>query len=154
MSRCVMALDQGTTGSTCLIFDENLRVVSRAYQEVRCTFPRPGWVSQVPEELWASSQVVMRQALREGGLEASDLVALGITNQRETTMIWERESGRPIHEAIVWQCRRTASIVAEWVAQGLGEMITAKTGLIPDAYFSASKIAYILDSVPGARYVG
>ena len=149
--RFLMALDQGTTGTTCLLFDLDLRVVGRAYQEVRCTFPHPGWVSQAPEELWASSQVAMRGALRHAGVEASEVAALGLTNQRETTILWDRATGRPIHDAVVWQCRRSAEIVREWTGRGLTERIQRSTGLVPDAYFSASKIRWILDQVPGAE---
>ncbi len=149
--RFLLALDQGTTGTTCLLFDLDLRVVGRAYQEVRCAFPQPGWVSQDPEELWASSQVAMRGALRHAGVEASEVAALGLTNQRETTILWDRANGRPIHDAVVWQCRRSAGIVREWTGRGLTERIRQSTGLVPDAYFSASKIRWVLDQVPGAE---
>lgn len=151
MARYIASIDQGTTGTTCILFDEQMHVVSRAYQEIRCTFPSPGWVSQDPEELWTSCLVVLRKALRQVSADSKDVVALGITNQRETTIVWDLETGRPIHEAIVWQCRRTAPIVENWLNQGLGQTIVEKTGLITDAYFSASKIAHILDQVPGAR---
>lgn len=147
----ILALDQGTTGSTCIVFDEKLNIVSRAYREVNCFFPKSGWVSQGPEDLWTTSLSVMNEALRRAQIESSQLAAIGITNQRETTIIWERSTGRPIHEAIVWQCRRTAPIISAWEKQGLTEQVAQKTGLLPDAYFSASKIAYILDNVPGAR---
>ena len=129
--RYLLALDQGTTGTTCLLFDLDLRVVGRAYQEVRCAFPQPGWVSQDPEELWASSQVAMRGALRHAGVEASEVAALGLTNQRETTILWDRANGRPIHDAVVWQCRRSAGIVREWTGRGLTERIQKSTGLVP-----------------------
>ena len=147
----LLALDQGTTGTTCLLFDQDLKVVGRAYHEVRCEFPQPGWVSQDPEDLWASCLVAMRGALRHAGIEASQVRALGLTNQRETTILWDRATGRPIHDAVVWQCRRTAGIVQGWVDRGLGARIQERTGLVPDAYFSASKIRWILDQVPGSE---
>ncbi len=149
--RFLLALDQGTTGTTCLLFDQDLRVAGRAYQEVRCAYPQPGWVSQDPEELWASSLVALRSALRHAGVEPSEVAALGLTNQRETTILWERATGRPIHDAVVWQCRRSAGIVQGWLDRGLGTRIQDSTGLVPDAYFSASKIRWILDRVPGAE---
>lgn len=149
--RFLLALDQGTTGTTCLVLDDRMTVVGRAYQEVRCTFPQPGWVSQDPDELWASCLAAMRSALRHAGIEASQVAALGLTNQRETTILWDRSTGRPVHDAIVWQCRRSAGIVEGWTGRGLEERIQARTGLVPDAYFSASKIRWILDHAPGVE---
>ncbi len=143
-AKYIMSLDQGTTGSTCLIFDENLNIVARAYNEVKCMFPHPGWVSQDPVELWETSLTTMRQALQAGSLEGKDIAAIGITNQRETTILWDRTTGKPVHEAIVWQCRRTAPLVEKYASKGIGPVVAKHTGLLLDAYFSASKIAWIL----------
>ena len=149
--RFVMSLDQGTSGSTCIVFDEHFQTVGRAYHEVACHYPQQGWVSQDPEELWTASLITMRRALKNAGIEAGEVAALGITNQRETTIVWEKATGKPVHEAIVWQCRRTAPLVEEYAARGLGEMVAERTGLLLDAYFSASKIAWILKSHPEIR---
>lgn len=147
----IMTIDQGTTSSTCLLFDEQLHIVDRSYREVRCFFPRPGWVSQNPAELWESTLHTMRNVMLSSGIDASDVVAIGITNQRETTVVWERATGKPIHEAIVWQCRRTAGIVQEYEDAGYAEPIADRTGLLLDAYFSASKLEWIMRNNSFAR---
>jgi glycerol kinase len=143
----LLALDQGTTGSTSLVLDLDLKVRGRAYREIPLSYPQPGWVSQDPEQIWALSLEAMRAALAQAGVEASQLAALGLTNQRETTILWERGSGRPVTEAVVWQCRRSAGIVEGW--RPLEQEIQERTGLIPDAYFSASKIRWLLENTEG-----
>ncbi|MDY4897412.1 MAG: glycerol kinase GlpK [Eubacteriales bacterium] len=151
MSGYLMALDQGTTSSRCIIFDDDEKIVAVAQQEFPNYFPAPGWVEHDPREIWNSQLTVMRQAISKAGLSASDIAAIGITNQRETTMIWDRRTGEPVYNAIVWQCRRTADYCDELKAQGLTDKIRSKTGLIIDSYFSATKIKWILDNIPGVR---
>ncbi len=151
MSKYLMALDQGTTSSRCIIFNSEQRIVAVAQKEFPNYFPCPGWVEHDPREIWDSQLCVMREALRRSGLSATDIAAIGITNQRETTMLWDRRTGEPVYNAIVWQCRRTADLCDSLKARGLTDMIRAKTGLIIDSYFSATKIKWILDNVPGVR---
>ncbi|HEY63199.1 MAG TPA: glycerol kinase GlpK [Caldilineae bacterium] len=151
MPRYLMALDQGTTSSRAIIFDEHGRIVSVAQKEFPQLYPRPGWVEHDPEAIWDSQIAVAREALDRADLQARDLAGIGITNQRETTIIWDRETGKPIHNAIVWQCRRTAAMCDDLRARGLADAIRQKTGLVVDAYFSGTKIAWLLDNVPGAR---
>lgn len=151
MPRYIMALDQGTTSSRAIVFDDEGRIVSVAQKEFPQIYPQPGWVEHDPEEIWASQIQVAQEALARAELQASDLAAIGITNQRETTIVWDRKTGRPIHNAIVWQCRRTAPLCDALKARGLEQTIRAKTGLVVDAYFSGTKIAWLLDNVPGAR---
>jgi glycerol kinase len=136
----VLAIDQGTTGTTCLVVDDELRPVGRGYSELRQHFPRPGWVEHDPDEIWASVLAAAEAALAEARVPPAALSAIGITNQRETTVVWERRSGRPVHPAIVWQDRRTAERCRELPA----ELIRARTGLVPDPYFSATKLEWIL----------
>jgi glycerol kinase len=136
----ILAVDQGTTGTTCLVVDEELAVRGRGYREVAQHFPRSGWVEHDPEDLWGSVLAATRDALAAARIEASDLTAVGLTNQRETTVVWERSSGRPIHRAIVWQDRRTAERCKELPA----ELIRDRTGLVPDPYFSATKLEWLL----------
>ena len=147
----IMALDQGTTSSRCILFDRSGRICSVSQKEFRQIYPRPGWVEHDAEEIWDTTLEVARAAMEKLGAEARDVAGIGITNQRETTVVWDRATGRPICNAIVWQCRRTAPIIDALVKAGRGDEIRAKTGLVPDAYFSGSKIKWILDSVPGAR---
>jgi glycerol kinase len=147
----LLALDQGTTSSRAIIFDAAGRIVASAQKEFHQHYPRPGWVEHDPREIWESQAGVALLALKNAGLGGGDIAALGITNQRETTMIWGRATGRPIHNAIVWQDRRTADVCDRLRAEGLGPMIRQKTGLVPDAYFSGTKVAWILDHCPGAR---
>jgi glycerol kinase len=141
----ILAIDQGTTGTTCLVVDDSLRTRGRGYREVACHYPRPGWVEQDPEELWDSVLAAASEALDAAGLQASDLSAIGITNQRETTIVWDRHSGRPAHRAIVWQDRRTAERCKELPA----DLIRDRTGLVPDPYFSATKLEWILREAAG-----
>ena len=152
MSGYLMALDQVTTSSRCIIFDDDEKIVAVAQQEFPNYFPAPGWVEHDPREIWNSQLTVMRQAISKAGRSASDIAAIGITNQRETTMIWDRRTGEPVYNAIVWQCRRTADYCDELKAQGLTDKIRSKTGLIIDSYFSATKIKWILDNIPGVRH--
>jgi glycerol kinase len=147
----VLALDQGTTSSRAIVFDEAGSVVAMAQRELRQIFPRPGWVEHDPIEIWQSQLAVAREALAGAGLAAGDVAALGITNQRETTVVWERATGKPIANAIVWQDRRTAEACAGLKRAGYEELFRAHTGLVLDPYFSGTKLAWLLDHVPGAR---
>ena len=147
----IMALDQGTTSSRCILFDKSGKICSMAQREFEQIYPNPGWVEHNPMEIWSSQLGVVTEALAKIGADAKEIAALGITNQRETTIVWNRHTGEPVYNAIVWQCHRTAGMVEQLVEEGLGEVIKAKTGLVPDAYFSATKITWILDHVPGAR---
>ncbi len=150
MGRYVMALDQGTTSSRCILFDKQGIMCSVAQKEFTQFYPKPGWVEHDPHEIWSSQMAVATEAMRKIGADANDIEAIGITNQRETTIIWDKRTGNPIYPAIVWQCRRTAGIIEELERDGLTEVIRRKTGLVPDAYFSGTKIKWILDYVEGA----
>ena len=147
----VMSLDQGTTSSRCILFDHAGNICATAQREFRQIFPQPGWVEHNANEIWRTTLEVAKNAMEKLAVEAEDIAAIGITNQRETTVIWDKETGAPVCNAIVWQCRRTSAIIDELVARGYSNMIREKTGLIPDAYFSGSKIKWLLDNVPGAR---
>ena len=147
----IMSLDQGTTSSRCILFDHAGNICASAQKEFRQIYPHPGWVEHDANEIWQTTLEVALGAMMKLGVKAHDIAAIGITNQRETTVIWDKRTGEPVCNAIVWQCRRTASIIDDLVAAGHGEMIRRKTGLVPDAYFSGSKIRWILDNVPGAR---
>ena len=149
--RCILALDQGTTSSRAIVFDESGAIRGSAQQEFRQIFPQPGWVEHDPTEIWATQSGVMHEALAKAGVSARDVAAIGITNQRETTVVWERATGRPIANAIVWQDRRTAPLCDELRAAGKAALIAEKTGLVIDAYFSGTKLRWLLDHVPGAR---
>lgn len=151
MQKYIMALDQGTTSSRCILFDKSGAIRSMAQKEFTQIYPQPGWVEHNPREIWASQIAVVTEAMANIGASAQDIAGIGITNQRETTIVWDRKTGEPVYPAIVWQCRRTAEVIDELKAQGHEKMIREKTGLIPDAYFSASKIAWILDNVEGTR---
>ena len=148
---CILALDQGTTSSRAIVFDQSGTIRGSAQQEFPQIFPQPGWVEHDPTEIWATQSGVMHEALAKAGVLARDVAAIGITNQRETTVLWERATGRPIANAIVWQDRRTAALCDELRAAGKEALISAKTGLVIDAYFSATKLKWLLDHVPGAR---
>lgn len=147
----IMSLDQGTTSSRCILFDKSGKICSSAQKEFRQIFPKPGWVEHDAEEIWETTLEVSRAAMEKIGAKASDIAGIGITNQRETTVVWDKTTGKPVSNAIVWQCRRTSGIIDDLVAKGYSETIRSKTGLVPDAYFSGSKIKWILDTVPGAR---
>ena len=151
MSKYVMALDQGTTSSRCILFDKKGNICSMAQKEVTQNYPKPGWVEHNPMEIWSSQLAVLTEAMAMVGASPEDIGGIGITNQRETTIVWDKQTGEPVYNAIVWQCRRTAEKIDELTGAGYGEMITEKTGLIADAYFSGTKIAWILDHVPQAR---
>ncbi len=147
----IMALDQGTTSSRCILFDHSGKICGMAQQEFEQHYPKSGWVEHDPKEIWSSQLSVAKAAMESAGADAADIKAVGITNQRETTVIWDRKTGEPIYNAIVWQCRRTADIINRMIDDGWSDRIRERTGLVPDAYFSASKIAWILDNVDGAR---
>jgi glycerol kinase len=149
--RYVLALDQGTTGSTALVVDPDGRVRGRGYRELPQYFPQAGWVEHDPEEIWRTQLDAAGSALRTAGVAPREVAAIGITNQRETTLLWERGTGRPVHRAIVWQCRRTAPLCERMKADGLEPLVRARTGLVCDAYFSGTKIAWLLDADPGLR---
>jgi len=151
MSGHIVAIDQGTTSTRAIVFDADQRIVGVGQQEFPQHFPKPGWVEHDPEDLWRTSVETVRLALAGAGLAASDIAALGITNQRETTLVWNRRTGAPIHRAIVWQDRRTADLCARLRDAGHEPALTASTGLLVDPYFSATKVAWLLDNVEGAR---
>ena len=147
----ILALDQGTTSSRAIVFGQRGEIRGMAQQEFKQLFPQSGWVEHDPAEIWSSQVAVAQAALKKSGVTAKDIRAIGITNQRETTIIWDRRSGEPIHNAIVWQDRRTAALCDEWKRAGLEELIQWKAGLVIDAYFSSSKIRWLLQNVPGVR---
>lgn len=147
----IMSLDQGTTSSRCILFDKKGIAVSTAQKEYRQIYPQPGWVEHDPMEIWQSQLEVAQKALEQKGLTAADIAAIGITNQRETTILWDKRTGKPIYNAIVWQCRRTAEDCEELAKQGYTDLFREKTGLLLDAYFSATKIRWVLNHVEGAR---
>lgn len=147
----VMALDQGTTSSRCILFDRQGNMVSMAQKEFTQIYPKTGWVEHDAMEIWSSQYGVAAEAMAKIGADAGDIDAIGITNQRETTIVWDRNTGVPVYNAICWQCHRTADRIDELKAQGYDKLIKSKTGLVPDAYFSATKIGWILDNVEGAR---
>ena len=148
----ILAIDQGTTGSTALLFNETGRIVSNAYREIRQIYPQPGWVEHDPREFIDTCLEVSREALDKAGVNASRLAGVGITNQRETTIVWDRSSGEPVYNAIVWQCRRTAPLCEELKQKGLEQPVREKTGLLIDAYFSATKLRWILDNIPQGQH--
>jgi glycerol kinase len=148
MPRFVMALDQGTTSSRALLFDRDGAIAASDQHEFTQHFPKPGWVEHDPEEIWQSQLRAARGALGKAGATAADVAAIGITNQRETTVVWERASGAAVHRAIVWQSRQTAPLCDELRRRGLEEEVRARTGLVIDAYFSGTKIRFILDAIP------
>ncbi|MDO4465011.1 MAG: glycerol kinase GlpK [Bacillota bacterium] len=151
MSKYMMALDQGTTSSRCILFDKKGEIQSMAQKEFTQIYPQPGWVEHNPMEIWSSQLAVTMEAMAMVGASPEDIAGIGITNQRETTIVWDKKTGEPVYHAIVWQCRRTAKRIDELSNAGYGDLIREKTGLVPDAYFSATKIEWILNNVPGAR---
>ncbi|MCR5605306.1 MAG: glycerol kinase GlpK [Treponema sp.] len=151
MNRYILALDQGTTSSRAIIFDQKVNKISMAQAEFPQYYPKPGWVEHNPVEIFNCQLSVMKQAIEQARINVSQIAAIGITNQRETVVLWDKNTGKPIYNAIVWQCRRTASIADNLIKEGLAETIQTKTGLMPDAYFSATKIKWILDNIPNAR---
>jgi glycerol kinase len=151
LPKYILSLDQGTTSSRAVLFDGEQNIVALAQKEYRQIYPRGGWVEHDPMEIYSSQAAVMEEAIERSGVRAAEIAAVGIANQRETTVVWERDTGRPVYNAIVWQCRRTAGIIGRLTEEGLGGYIRETTGLVPDAYFSGSKIAWILDHAEGAR---
>lgn len=151
MAKYIMALDQGTTSSRCILFDKAGNICSMAQREFEQIYPKPGWVEHNRMEIWSTQYAVMSEAMALVGAKPKDIAGIGITNQRETTIVWDKETGEPVYNAIVWQCRRTAKDINLLVKDGYADVIKAKTGLVPDAYFSATKIAWILSNVAGAR---
>ena len=151
MGKYILALDQGTTSSRAILFDREQNILGVAQKELTQYYPQEGWVEQDAMEIWSSQYGVMMEAIARSGVEPAEIAAIGITNQRETTILWDRATGRPLHNAIVWQCRRTAELVDQLRSDGLEEHIRAVTGLLPDAYFSATKLKWLLDHVEGAR---
>ena len=147
----ILALDQGTTSSRAIVFDQNANIVSTGQREFQQIFPRPGWVEHDPNEIWVTQIAVATEALGRAHLRPRDIAAVGITNQRETTVVWDRETGAPVYNAIVWQDRRTADYCDRLKQDGHEDFIRERTGLVIDAYFSGSKVAWILDNVPGVR---
>lgn len=146
-----MALDQGTTSSRCILFDRSGTIRAVAQKEFTQYYPKPGWVEHDAQEIWDTTLEVARGAMLKNKISARDIAGIGITNQRETTIVWDKNTGEPVYNAIVWQCRRTSGMVDELVKAGLSDKIRAKTGLVPDAYFSGTKLRWILDNVPGVR---
>lgn len=147
----VVALDQGTTSSRAIVFDHDANIVSVSQREFTQLYPNPGWVEHDPMEIWASQSSVLIESLARAGIHSDAVAAIGITNQRETTIIWEKATGKPVYNAIVWQCRRSAEICEQLKAQGLEDYVRQNTGLLLDPYFSGTKIKWILDNVPDAR---
>lgn len=150
MAGYVLAIDQGTTSSRAIVFDENMKIAGVGQKEFTQIFPKSGWVEHDPEEIWGSVVLTIRQAIRKAGIRASDIAAIGITNQRETVVVWERETGQAIHNAIVWQDRRTAGDCERMKGEGLETLFTEKTGLLLDPYFSGTKLSWLLKNVEGA----
>ena len=151
MTQYILALDQGTTGSRAIIFDRRGKVVSSSYQEFKQYFPKPGWVEHDAEEIWRSCVFVIASAVKQAKIPPSAIKAVGITNQRETTILWDRKTSKPVSRAIVWQCRRTADVCQALRRRGLENKFRQKTGLVLDPYFSGTKIQWILGHVPGVR---
>ena len=151
MDKYIVSLDQGTTSSRAVVFDSHSRVVEVVQKEFKQIYPKPGWVEHDPMEIYASEYSMLIEAVAKSGIPAQQIAAIGITNQRETTVVWNKHTGKPVYNAIVWQCRRTADIVEKLRADGLEEHVRQTTGLIPDAYFSATKLKWILDNVEGVR---
>ncbi|HRN02455.1 MAG TPA: FGGY family carbohydrate kinase, partial [Gemmiger formicilis] len=147
----IMALDAGTTSNRCILFNARGEMCSVAQKEFTQYFPKPGWVEHDANEIWTTQLGVALSAMNEVGASAEDIAAIGITNQRETTIVWDRDTGEPVYHAIVWQCRRTSEYCDALKARGLTDLIRQKTGLVIDAYFSATKLKWILDNVPGVR---
>ncbi|MGL6166687.1 MAG: FGGY family carbohydrate kinase, partial [Fusobacteriaceae bacterium] len=147
----MVALDQGTTSSRAIVFDKNQNIIAKSQKEFTQIYPKEGWVEHDPMEIWSSQSGVLAEVIAQSGISSHDIVGIGITNQRETTIVWDKNTGKPVYNAIVWQCRRTADICDKLKAKGLGEYVKQNTGLVIDAYFSGTKIKWILDNVEGAR---
>lgn len=151
MEQYILSLDQGTSSSRAIVFDRKGQICSMAQREFTQIFPKPGWVEHNPHEIWSSQASVIAEAIAAIDINGLNIAGIGITNQRETAILWDRRTGQPVYNAIVWQCRRTAELCDQLKAEGWEDYIRDTTGLVIDAYFSASKISWILDHVPGAR---
>ena len=151
MEKYIIALDQGTTSSRAIIFDKNVQQIACSQREFQQYFPNQGWVEHNPEDIFISQFSVMKEAIMKANLSEEQIEAVGITNQRETVILWDKKTGKPVYNAIVWQCRRTADITDKLIKDGKTDLIREKTGLIPDPYFSGTKIKWILDNVPGVK---
>ena len=151
MKKYVLAIDQGTTSTRCIVFDEQQKVIKTASKPIENFFPQPGWVEQDANEIWLSVLSVIAQVFADGTVKPEEIVSIGISNQRETTVVWDKTTGLPVYHAIVWQSRQTSDIVAKFKADGLEPMIKEKTGLVLDPYFSASKIKWIRDNIEGVK---
>lgn len=151
MEKFILALDQGTTSSRAVVFNKKVEKIASAQREFPQYFPHPGWVEHDPEDIFTSQLSVMKEAVMRANISSEQIEAIGITNQRETVILWDKNTGRPVYNAIVWQCRRTAKLADQLIQDGKGDLIRSKTGLLPDAYFSGTKIKWILDNVPGVR---
>ena len=151
MPKYILSLDQGTTSSRAILFDSDQNIVAMEQKEFPQIYPREGWVEHDPMEIYSSQYAVMMGLIAKSGIDVSDIAGIGITNQRETTILWDKETGRPVYNAIVWQCRRTADICEDLKRRGLEDYVRKNTGLVIDAYFSGTKIKWILDNVEGAR---
>lgn len=151
MKKYIIALDQGTTSSRAIVFDKNQNILGISQKEITQIYPKEGWVEHNPMEIWASQYGVLQEVMAKINISPKDIAAIGITNQRETTIVWDKTTGEPIYNAIVWQCRRTSKMIDQLKDSGIDKYVQKKTGLIPDAYFSATKIKWILDNVEGAR---
>ncbi|MBR2503910.1 MAG: glycerol kinase, partial [Oscillospiraceae bacterium] len=151
MSKYILSLDQGTTSSRAILFDREQNIVAMSQKEFTQIYPNDGWVEHDPMEIYSSQYAVMMEVIAKSGVRPEEIAAIGITNQRETTVMWDKATGRPVYNAIVWQCRRTADICDRLKADGWADYIKANTGLVIDAYFSATKIKWIMDNVDGVR---
>ena len=151
MKKYILALDEGTTSARSILFDHDCNIVCSSHHEFTQYYPHPGWVEQDPMEIYANQYATLTECIAKSGISADEIAGIGITNQRETTILWNKNTGKPIYNAIVWQCRRTADICDKLVADGYSDYIQSTTGLKIDAYFSATKIKWILDNVEGAR---
>ncbi len=154
MAKVILALDQGTTATSCLVLGPEFEVLAKGSMELTQHYPKPGWVEHDPDEIWAITGRVIRETLKKAGVSGADVAAIGITNQRETTIVWDRKTMKPVHNAIVWQCRRTADFCQDLKNRGKEDLFREKTGLVLDPYFSGTKVRWILDNVPGARDAG
>ena len=151
MKKYILALDEGTTSARAILFDKKSNIISMAQHEIPQIYPRPGWVEQDPMDIYANQYAALTECIAKSGITPDEIAAVGITNQRETVILWDKSTGKPVYNAIVWQCRRTADICKELEAAGHGEYIRETTGLRLDPYFSGTKIKWILDNVEGAR---
>ena len=147
----ILAIDQGTTSSRCILFNSDGELVESSQQEITSFYPQEGWVEQDPEEIYQSVKATFDECLKKAGITAGQISGIGITNQRETTVVWDRNSGKPVYPAIVWQSRQSLPVIETWKSRGLEPLIREKTGLVADAYFSAGKLAWILENHPAVR---